>query len=124
MAPRSKAVLAREHLDRALPAVAVHDHTEAVPWLFVSLEAAIVAVADAKGLDTERAHWKKAEVAAELHAAGDLPINYADTLKLLNEARKAVFYEGEDPDLEDQSLEDIAATVESAVEQAERAVLE
>jgi predicted AAA+ superfamily ATPase len=49
-----------------------------------------------------------------------LPIDYADTLKLLNEARKAVFYEGEDPDLEGQSLEDTAATVKSAVEQAEQ----
>jgi hypothetical protein len=65
MAPRSKAVLAREHLDRALPAVAAEDHTEAVAWLFVSLEAAIVAVAYAQGLDTEKAHWKKAEVATE-----------------------------------------------------------
>jgi len=61
-----------------------------------------------------------AEVAAELHGAGVLPVDYADTLKLLNEARKAVFYEGEDPDLRGQSLEDIASTVESAVVQAEQ----
>jgi len=120
MAPRSKALLAREHLDRALPAVAAEEHAEAVAWLFVSLEAAIVAVADAHGLDTGRSHWRKAEVAAELHATGVLPTDYADTLKLLNEARKAVFYEGEDPDLGGQSLKDIASTVESAVEQAEQ----
>lgn len=50
----------------------------------------------------------------------DLSTDYAGTLKLLNEARKAVFYEGEDPDLENRSLEDIASTVESAVEQAEK----
>jgi len=49
-----------------------------------------------------------------------LPTDYADTLKLLNEARKAVFYEGEDPDLGGQSLEDIASSVESAVQQAEQ----
>jgi predicted AAA+ superfamily ATPase len=120
MAPRSKAVLAREHLDRALPAVAAEDHAEAVAWLFVSIEAAIVAVADAQGLDTKKAHWRKAEVATELHASGALPVDYADTLKLLNEARKAVFYEGEDPDLGGQSLDDIALIVESAVEQAEQ----
>jgi hypothetical protein len=77
-------------------------------------------VADAQGLDTEKAHWKKAEVATELHATGALHIDYTDTLKLLNEARKAVFYEGEDPDLGGQSLEDIASTVKSAVEQAEQ----
>lgn len=120
MAPRSKAVLAREHRERALPAVAAQDHTEAVAWLFVSLEAAIVAVAEVQGLDTKKADWKKAEVAAELHATGVLPTDYADALKLLNEARKAVFYEGEDPDLWGQSLEDIASTVESAVKQAEK----
>ncbi|MGI8728874.1 MAG: hypothetical protein ACR2LK_02595 [Solirubrobacteraceae bacterium] len=120
MAPRSKVVLAREHLERALPAVVAKDHVEAVAWLFVSLEAAIVAVADAQGLDTKKAHWKKAEVAAELHASGLLPTDYADTLKLLNEARKAVFYEGEDPDFGGQALEDIASTVESAVERAEQ----
>jgi len=36
---------------------------------FVSLEAAIVAVADAQGLDTRKAHWRKAEVASEQVAA-------------------------------------------------------
>jgi hypothetical protein len=91
MAPRSKAVLAREHLDRALPAVAAEDHPEAVAWLFVSLEAAIVAVADAQGLGTKKAHWKKAEVAAELHATGVLPVDYTDTLKLLNEAARRCY---------------------------------
>jgi hypothetical protein len=85
-----------------------------VAWLFVSLEAAIVAVADAQGLDTKKAHWRKAEVATELYATGVLPIDYADTLKLLNEGRKAVFYEGEHPDLGGQSLEDIASAVEHA----------
>jgi len=124
MAPKSKVVLATEHLDRALPAVAADDHAEAVAWLFVSLEAAIVALADARGLDTKNAHWRKAEVATELHATGVLPIDYADTLKLLNEARKAVFYEGEDPDLGGQSLEDIASIVESAVEQAQQVAIQ
>ncbi len=73
-----------------------------------------------KGLIQRQAHWRKAEVATELHATGVLPIDYADTLKLLNEARKAVFYEGEDPDLSGQSLQDIALSVESAVEHAEQ----
>ncbi len=63
-------------------------------------------------------------MAAELHATGVLPIDYADTLKVLNEASKAVFYDGEDPDLKGQTLEDIASTVEPAVDQAERSVAE
>jgi hypothetical protein len=39
VSPKAKAQLAREHLDRALPAVEAEDYTEAVTWLFVSLEA-------------------------------------------------------------------------------------
>jgi uncharacterized protein YutE (UPF0331/DUF86 family) len=86
----------------------------------LSLEAAIVSVADRHGKDTERQHWRKAEVAAELHAIGVLPHDFSDTLRLLNEARKIATYEGDEPDLERRSLEDIAADVETAVELAEQ----
>jgi broad specificity phosphatase PhoE len=61
VAPKPKHQLAREHLERALPAVAADDYTEAVT------------------------------------------------------------YEGEEPDLAGESLEDLAARVEAAVEQAEAA---
>jgi hypothetical protein len=37
----------------------------------------------------------------------------------LNEARKEAVYEGEEPDLDGQSLEDLAVNVEAAVELAE-----
>lgn len=70
--------------------------------------------------DTQRQHWKKAEVAKELHARGVLPHDFSDVLRLLNEARKVATYEGDEPDLEARSLEDIAADVETAVELAER----
>ncbi len=63
MTPKSKAVLAREHLDRARPAVTAEDYTEAVTWLFASLEAAVVGVAEARGLTPEKSHWNKANVA-------------------------------------------------------------
>lgn len=114
-------MLAREHLERALPAVTVQDYTEAVTWLFAALESAIVAVAETQGIDTKKQHWKKAEVAAQLHATGVLPNDFSETLGILNDARKTAVYEGEQPDLGNQSLEDLAADVEAAVELAERA---
>jgi hypothetical protein len=122
MSPKARHVLAREHLNRGLAGVTVGDSTEAVTWLFLALEAAIVAVADKHGVDTKKNHWVKAEVAAELHRAGVLPQDFSSTLQLLNEARKVTTYEGEEPDFEGASLEDIAADVERAVVLAEREV--
>lgn len=121
VSPKAKSVLAREHLERALPAVQSEDHTEAVTWLFAALEAAVVAIAEANGLDTQKQHWKKAEVAEQLHQCGVLSHDFSGTLGALNDARKVAVYEGEEPDLGDQSLEDIAADVEVAVGLAEQA---
>ncbi len=120
MSPKAKAQLAREHLERALPAVTAADHTEAVTWLFAALEAAIVAVAERHGIDTKKQHWKKAEVAKQLHESEVLPHDFSDVLDILNEARKVAVYEGDEPDLGGQSLEDLAADVETAVELAEQ----
>jgi hypothetical protein len=120
VSPRAKHELAREHLHRGLAGVDAGDTAEAVTWLFLSLEAAIVSVADGHGVETEKQHWKKAEVAKELYKRGVLPRDYSDSLRLLNEARKVATYEGDEPDLEGQSLGDIAADVEIAVELAER----
>lgn len=120
MSPRAKHELAREHLNRGLAGIVAGDSTEAVSWLFLSLEAAIVSVADQHGLDTRKQHWKKAEVAKELHSEGILPHDFSDTLRLLNAARKVATYDGDEPDLEDHSLEEIAADVETAVELAEQ----
>ena len=120
MSPRAKHELAREHLDRGLAGVSANDATEAVAWLFLSLEAAIVSVADKHGMETKRQHWKKAEVAKDLYSQGVLPQDFSSILQLLNEARKVATYEGDEPELEGQSLEDIAADVETAVELAEQ----
>jgi HEPN domain-containing protein len=121
VAAKSKAQLAREHLERALPAVAAGDYTEVVAWLFVSLEAAIAAVAARHGLEVEPKHWQKLDVAEQLQAEGRLGGDVAATLRTLNEARKQALYEGEEPDLDGKSLDELAAAVESAVEQAEGA---
>jgi hypothetical protein len=121
VSPKAKSELAREHLNRALPAVTAEDYTEAVTWLFASLEAAIVAVAEQHGLNTEKQHRKKAEVAEALYREKHLSADYSDLLDTLNHSRKEAVYEGEEPDLGERSLEDVAIEVESAVEEAEAA---
>ena len=120
MSPKAKEVLAREHLDRGLRGIAAGDATEAVSWLFLSLEAAIVAVADVHGIDTKKQHPAKADAAAELHRTGVLRHDFSATLRILNEARKVATYEGDEPQFEGRTLEDIAIDVETAVELAEK----
>ena len=120
MAPKDKAELAREHLERALPVVTTGDYTEAVTWLFASLEAAVVGIAELHGCKTLKTHWNKAEVAKELHESGVLEADFSRTLGILNVARKVAVYEGEEPNLQGSSLEDLAADVETAVEAAEQ----
>ena len=97
MSPKAKGELAREHLDRALPAVTAEDYTEAVTWLFAALEAAIVAVAERDGIDTKKRHWEKAKAAQRLHDSGVLPHDFSQVHDILNNARKVAVYEGEEP---------------------------
>jgi hypothetical protein len=119
VSPKAKAQLAREHLNRALPAVEAEDYTEAVTWLFVSLEAAIAAITDRHGVPTPPMHWKKAEIAEQLFKDGLIAVDFGPVLRTLNDARKEAIYEGEEPDLDGQSLEDVATDVETAVKMAE-----
>lgn len=66
-------------------------------WSFASLEAAI----------------------DELRAEGVLPRDLSALHQLLNEERKAMFYEGEDPDLGELTIEEVIREVETAVRMAE-----
>ncbi len=100
--------------------MASHDYTDAVTWLFVSLEAAIAALAAQHGVSIEPTHWRKAQAAEQLYAQGATPSNFAPALRTLNEARKEAVYDGEDPDFGEQSLEELASEVESAVDLAVR----
>lgn len=120
MSPKAKVLLAREHLERALPAVTAEDYTEAVTWLFASLEAAVAALADQNDVVIEPKHWRKAEVAEDFLKKGFVELDLAPVLRVLNSARKEAVYEGEEPDLHGQSLEDVAEDVEAAVKLAER----
>jgi len=79
---------------------------------FVSLEAAIAALAEKHGVEIEPNHWRKAEAAEQLYAQGAITTNFAPALRTPNEARKEAVYDGEDPDFGEQSLEDLASEVE------------
>jgi HEPN domain-containing protein len=115
------AELAREHLDRAEPHIPDGDLTQAITWLHLAAEAAIEALAVAKGIDTMKMHQRKARVAHELFVAGSFSVDLRDTLLLLNEARKGTNYGGSDVDLEGRSTEDLYEEIEAAVTDAERA---
>lgn len=56
---------------------------------------------------------------AVFHATGVLPTDLSDLHRSLNETRKAVFYDGEDLDPAEVSIEDVLSDVEGAVVAAE-----
>lgn len=118
MSPKPKVQVAREHLTKAQDEASGGDTRDALQWGFASLEAAIDALAAARGIAIDEKHWKRTEAARSLHAAGVLPKDLADLHRSLNEARKAVFYDGEDLDL-GVSIEDVLSDVEDAVVAAE-----
>ncbi len=64
-------------------------------------------------------HGLKADAASELHKQGVLARDYGPVLRILNQARKDIWYEGDEPEL-GGDLEDLAADVEELVEAAGR----
>jgi hypothetical protein len=119
MSPQSKSDLAREHFSRAHGAFEVGDLVVGVTFLYLAAEAAIVALSELNGIATERQHWRKAQAAVELRTRGVLDTDLSSVLELLNQARKDVAYEGEDPDFGNLSSEDLLSAVESVVFRAE-----
>ncbi len=118
MSPKDKGQLAREHLHAAQAAVEEGRLNEAVNALFYAAEAAVVALADAHEIDTRKHHGLKADAASDLHKQGVLAHDYSPVLRILNQARKDIWYEGDEPELGDD-LEDLAAKVEELVEATE-----
>jgi HEPN domain-containing protein len=119
MVPKPKVEVAREHLSKAQEEAATGDLKDAVQWSFASLEAAIDALAAKHGIAIEEQHWRRRDAAHELMLKGVLPRDLSDLHQLLNEERKAMFYEGEDPELGDLSIKDVLGEVEAAVKIAE-----
>jgi hypothetical protein len=122
MLPQSKSDLAREHFGRAHGAFEAGDLVVGVTFLYLAAEAAIVALSELNGIATERQHWRKAQAATELQTRGVLATDLSPVLELLNQARKDVAYEGEDPDFGSWSSEDLLSAVEGVVQAAEEAV--
>jgi uncharacterized protein (UPF0332 family) len=91
---------------------------DAVNALFYAGEAAVVALADQNEIDTKRHHGLKADAATEMHTKGVLAEDYGPALRILNQARKDIWYEGEEPEL-NGGLEDLVVQVEGLVEAAE-----
>lgn len=118
MCPKVKHQLAREHLETARGDLEGAREKDAVNALFYAAEAAVVALSDAHDIDTKQRHGLKADAATELHERGVLEEDYGPLLRQLNQARKDIWYEGDDPKL-DRSLDQIAADVERLVEVAE-----
>jgi hypothetical protein len=119
MSPKAKVQVAREHLTKAEDEAHGGDPRDAVQWAFASLEAAIDALAATRGIEIDEKHWKRAAAAKSLHEDGVLSKDLSQLHRTLNEARKAVFYLGEEGDLGGLSLEDVLADVEDAVTVAE-----
>jgi len=119
MASKPKVEVAREHLSKAQDEAAGGDLRDAVQWSFASLEATIDALAEKHGISIDEKHWRRSEAATELNEKGVLPKDLSGLHRLLNEERKAMFYEGEDPELGDLSMEDVLIEIETAVAIAE-----
>jgi HEPN domain-containing protein len=119
MAPKPKVEVAREHLSKAQEEAGAGDLRDAVQWSFASLEAAIDALAEKHGIAIDEKHWRRSEAASELNEKDVLPKDLSELHRLLNEERKAMFYEGEDPDLGELSIDDVLGEVETVVEIAE-----
>lgn len=117
--PKPKVEVAREHLTKAHAEATAGDLRDAVQWSFASLEAAIDALAAMHGIEIGEKHWRRRDAAHELMLKGVLPRDLSDLHQLLNEERKAMFYEGEDPELGEHSMEDVLIEVETAVQIAE-----
>jgi len=91
----------------------------AITFLHLAAEAAIVTLAEREGIPTQKSHVKKAAAAHELHERQMVADDLRPTLTMLNQARKDAGYEGEDPDLGEQQLGDIAVRIEAVVRLAE-----
>ncbi len=118
MAPKQKHELAREHIDDAQAALDDGRVKDAVNALFYAGEAAIVSVAEHNGIDTKQHHGLKAGAATQLYGSGVLGSDYGPLLRTLNQARKDIWYDGEEPEFDDE-LGSIAAQVEELVNAAE-----
>jgi HEPN domain-containing protein len=119
MSPKAKRELAREHLSTARRELAAGELVPAIMFLHLAGEAAVVALAETEGIDTCKRHDRKADAARELFRRGIVSEDLSEALRSLNQVRKDATYEGEDPDLSAEDLEELVDRIETIVLVAE-----
>ncbi len=67
---RGQVQVAGEHLTKAQNEAAAGDLRDALQWGFASLEAAIDALAAARGMASDEKHWKRTQAASSLSCDG------------------------------------------------------
>lgn len=121
MSPKAKHVLARDHLDLAREEIDGGHIGLAATLLLHAAEAAIDALAEQNGIETSPTHWRRGEIVAELNERGIGSSDDGDLIRLLNEERKSYAYDGDEPEFNGDTAEQIAARVEDLVAAAEEA---
>lgn len=112
-----KIELARQQLERVLMAWDPPDWPDLSHYGFHALENAIDAACSHFGLeDAENQHWKRADLAVQLHRDHGLD-DVSDLLRDLNETRKSEAYG--DVTAPELDAEDTATTIEEYVEAVE-----
>jgi HEPN domain-containing protein len=119
VSPKPKIEVAREHLKKAREEAAQGDVRAAVVWAFPALEAAIDALAEDRGIAITKDHWKRKQTAEKLRDQGAFDQDLSSLHLLLNEERKGIAYDGEDPDLGGRTIGEVLDEIEAAVEIAE-----
>lgn len=108
---------AKRHLERVQSAAWAPDHDEAVTWALYAYENCVTALAELHGRSWTKNHYKKAELARELHAEGLVSRDIGDELEDLNRLRKDVAYGEPGPELQERDLEDLADELETFIDE-------
>ena len=110
-----------EHLARARHALDLGDETAAVLWCSLCAEAAVDKLAERRGIDTRKNHFRRASLARRLSESGVLDDDLGDLLIRLNNERNHATYEGHQPDLRGRSWDYVLACLDDLVAAACRA---